>query len=392
MPKSSTITSSLIDTSVAGSSSSYITGTPYIDFERIPLAAESISSSSSNLLSTSAKKLSYIVSPASELDDCNKYNYETDSESSGAESDDTDRESSDTVFNEDPCYLIVDTELLKLFLSELVSCKLCQGNVNIIHEVGKKQGFANYITVKCLSDTCEWSATLCTSKTVKTPKGRHPFDVNLRSVIAFREIGKGLTAMKKYCGFMNMPITMNKTAYKRLYKNCCDTYVEVASTSMKNAAAEIRHEELGEFTEDSVADIPISTDGAWQRRGHASLNGIVTVVSIDNGKCIDYEVLTKKCKRCQLWEPKKDSIEYAAFMADHDCPINHKGSASSMGPAGVLTCFERSIERGIPLILVMVTQALILLLVRLIHIKELQLIRVSVWVTCRRGWVHVCVL
>ena len=31
------------------------------------------------------------------------------------ESDDTDRESSDTVLNDDPCYLIVDTELLKLF-------------------------------------------------------------------------------------------------------------------------------------------------------------------------------------------------------------------------------------------------------------------------------------
>ena len=63
--------------------------------------------------------------------------------------------------------------------------------------------------------------------------------------------------------------------------------------------------ELCEFTEDSIADITISTDGAWQHRVHASLNGIVTVVSIDNGKCIDYEVLTKKCKQCQLWGNKE---------------------------------------------------------------------------------------
>ena len=139
----------------------------------------------------------------------------------------------------------------------------------------KKQGFANYITVKCLSDTCEWSNTLCTSKIVKTPKGRPPFDVNLRSVIPFREIGKGLTAMKMYCGFMNMPNTMNKTTYKRLYKNCRDTYVGVASTSMQNAAVESRHEELCEFTEDSIADITISTDGVWQRRGPASLSMVL---------------------------------------------------------------------------------------------------------------------
>ena len=332
MAKSPT-TSSLTD---AHTPVTIIPGEPH--FERIPLASESIPS-------TSAKKLSYVLSPATESYDWN--NSETDSEWSDAESDDADRESSETALNDDPCYLIVDTELLKLFLSQLVLCKLCQGNVNIIHEVDKKQGFANYITVKCLSDTCDWSNTLCTSKTVKTPKGRPPFDINLRSVIAFREIGKGLTAMKKYCGFMNMPNTMNKTAYKKLYKNCRDTYVKVATTSMQNAAAEIRHKELGEtFTEDSIADFTISTDGAWQRRGHASLNGIITVVSIDNAKCIDYVVLTKKCKQCQWWGTRKDNIEYSAFVAEHDCPINHKGSASSMEPAGVLTCFERSIERN----------------------------------------------
>ncbi|CAB4044755.1 Hypothetical predicted protein, partial [Paramuricea clavata] len=40
----------------------------------------------------------------------------------------------------------------------------------------------------------------------------------------------------------------------------------------------------------------ISCDGTWQRRGHSSSNGCVTVVSIDTGKVHDVETLTTFCK------------------------------------------------------------------------------------------------
>ena len=36
-------------------------------------------------------------------------------------------------------------------------------------------------------------------------------------------------------------------------------------------------------------------------------------------------------------------MEYDNFMANHDCPINHSGSASSKEQSGVLTGFKRSI-------------------------------------------------
>ena len=40
----------------------------------------------------------------------------------------------------------------------------------------------------------------------------------------------------------------------------------------------------------------ISCDGTWQRRGHSSLNGCVTVKSIDTWKVLDVEALTTLCK------------------------------------------------------------------------------------------------
>lgn len=35
--------------------------------------------------------------------------------------------------------------------------------------------------------------------------------------------------------------------------------------------------------------------GTWQRRGHQSLNGVVICTSIDSGKIMDVEVLSKFC-------------------------------------------------------------------------------------------------
>ena len=37
-------------------------------------------------------------------------------------------------------------------------------------------------------------------------------------------------------------------------------------------------------------------------------------------------------------------MEHDNFMQDHDCPINHEGSAGSMESAGNLKMFQNSVE------------------------------------------------
>ena len=53
--------------------------------------------------------------------------------------------------------------------------------------------------------------------------------------------------------------------------------------------------------------------GAWQRRGYASLNRLVTIVVMDANKCVDFEVLSKTCKTCEVLE-KKDAETYIKTM------------------------------------------------------------------------------
>ena len=84
-------------------------------------------------------------------------------------------------------------------------------------------------------------------------------------------------------------------------------------------------------------------DRSWQKRGYSSKSGIVSVISKDNGKVLDFTILTKNCKACKYWEKKKETPEYEQFLLEHDCPINHEKSSGSMESAGAVTIFNRSI-------------------------------------------------
>ena len=63
-----------------------------------------------------------------------------------------------------------------------------------------------------------------------------------------------------------------------------------------------------------VCDTAVSCDGTWQRRGFASLNGAVTAISVEIGKCLAHECLVKTCKSCELWESRKGTPEYDNFI------------------------------------------------------------------------------
>ena len=83
----------------------------------------------------------------------------------------------------------------------------------------------------------------------------------------------------------------------------------------------------------------------WQRIGHSSLNGCVTAISMDTGKSLDVEVLSKACHVCQRIERENDGKK-AEQMAVHTgkCKINYKGSAPSMETERLKHNFQRSEE------------------------------------------------
>ena len=168
--------------------------------------------------------------------------------------------------------------------------------------------------------------------------------------MAFREIGNGSESMKTFSRLMNMTDLISIKASNAINDHLLGAYLVAADNSMSQAATEVK--EISEKQkggtssprEDSLTDCIVSLDGSWQKQGHDSLNGVVTATNRVNDKVIDYHVMSKKCKVCQIWNKKKESPEYDIWKTQHKCSINHKGSASSMESAGAIEIFQRSIN------------------------------------------------
>ena len=107
---------------------------------------------------------------------------------------------------------------------------------------------------------------------------------------------------------MNMPrldkyATANgRTTFHDIDSCIYNAYVETSHKSVINAACEV-HKDSNDNNQTLSSDIvnaKVSGDGAWQKPGYSSLNGVATLIA--NSKCIDNEVMSKKCKLSHLGE------------------------------------------------------------------------------------------
>ncbi|GFX64249.1 uncharacterized protein TNCV_1499731 [Trichonephila clavipes] len=78
-------------------------------------------------------------------------------------------------------------------------------------------------------------------------------------------------------------------------------------------------------------NVPVAIDGTWQKRGHISLNGVVTAVSVDTGKVVDAEILSRKC-----------SCHFNGNLHSDECSANYFGNSGGIEVEGALRIFNRS--------------------------------------------------
>ena len=235
--------------------------------------------------------------------------------------------------------IFMDLSALFGVFDDILKCPECGGDIDSHVDLKKKHGFSHYIVIECKAVECDWKHCFSTSK-----KQGHSHEINLRAVLAFREIGRGHNAMKTFSKVMNMPEPPTRRIFTKIQnKKLLPVVKQLASDSMVNNAMEVREQNAND-----AGECGVSIDGTWQKRGHASHNGIVTVISLDSKKCLDVEVMSDKCTQCQKWKKKESDPRYEEWKATHNCKINHVGSANSMETVGALRIFKRSFQtRGL---------------------------------------------
>jgi len=107
---------------------------------------------------------------------------------------------------------------------------------------------------------------------------------------------------------------------------------DVAEDTMGEAIAELKEDQSTNGNGEDISNIGISVDGAWTRRGYSSLNCVVTAISLDNGKVVDVEAMSRSCKACNMKAPLEvsDPVTYSNWKESHKCSHAYRGSAQAM--------------------------------------------------------------
>ena len=95
-----------------------------------------------------------------------------------------------------------------------------------------------------------------------------------------------------------------------------------------------------------VANVAVTVDGTWQKRGHTSKIGVVFVISVLTGLILDYQVKSLHCSECKAHEHlDKESDPYKQWKESHSscCQVNHVGLSEEMEAQGAISIFSRSI-------------------------------------------------
>ncbi|GFV99874.1 uncharacterized protein TNCV_5082331 [Trichonephila clavipes] len=175
------------------------------------------------------------------------------------------------------------------------SFKDYEDNFSVDTQSSSRKGLATSVSATC--KYCGSGHTSMTSNTVSDG-----YEVNLRFVYGMRCIGIGKSAAQIFCALMNLPPPPAK--FERLYTPIFKALETVSSRSMVNSVNEAVIEN------EHNKNIAIALDGTWQKRGHTSKNGVVTATSLDNGKVIDFECLSKYCFECKSTNKTCDNCQY----------------------------------------------------------------------------------
>ena len=137
----------------------------------------------------------------------------------------------------------MDLSILFAVFNDILKCPECGSNMNSHVDMRKKNGFSNYIVLECQSLECEWKYCFNTSK-----KQGHSHEVNVRAVLAFREIGRGHTAMTTFTKVMNMPSPPMRSVYTKIQnKKLLPIVKQLANDSMNNSAMEVKETKVHYF-------------------------------------------------------------------------------------------------------------------------------------------------
>ncbi|CAF3224215.1 unnamed protein product, partial [Rotaria sp. Silwood2] len=167
---------------------------------------------------------------------------------------------------------------------------------------------------------------------------------NKRLTLAAATTGVGYRATKSIMSTLSLSIQSERTFLKQLHKFYDDMYC-YAQQHFTSIIDKIKRRSKQE----KIIDITVSIDGTWKRRGHVSNYGLVFVIDVHSGLCIDFEVMSLFCEACTRKRSILSGTKFRKWYEKHQpfCSKNYDGTSKSMEKEGVIKLFQRSLINGL---------------------------------------------
>ena len=145
---------------------------------------------------------------------------------------------------------------------------------------------------------------------------------------------------------MEMPNPMTANNYDKNIGNVTVVVKSIAQQTMQDACDGIKNKNKNTDMENGVTDTAVSVDSTWLNRGYSSFNGVVAAISIEKGKGVETEALTRYCRGCKVAENFRisDPARCDLWKAEQLYLKNHSGSVAAMEASGAGRIFKISIE------------------------------------------------
>ena len=246
-------------------------------------------------------------------------------------------------------FKVQDASLLSECISDAAICSSCKrssSKLQLFQRNDQRDGLSESLFLKC--SFCNVETQLKTSNRFGGIRGG-ACEVNRRSVLASQPMGHA--GLSKFCATMNLPPPITQRAYNQHLVEIEKHSTKHAEEVMQEAAGRLREKVCQERPDDvdfdGVAEVAVTVDGTWQKRGDSSKIGVIFVISVATGEILDYCVKSLFCHACKAHcNDDRNSDEHKKWKEEHQpkCEVNHHGSSEDMEATAAVEIFTRSIS------------------------------------------------
>ncbi|XP_077496137.1 uncharacterized protein LOC144107026 [Amblyomma americanum] len=255
--------------------------------------------------------------------------------------------------------VLIDLTALNILVSGAI-CPTCQrSGLRVREPAAKRKGLASFLELLCENCACPQSvlSATYTSRRVVTcsdasnnasrdydgGSSRESFAVNVKAAVAARSIGMGYDQLVRFTAIIGLHKPMHHKSFAAINRKVHDAAMSAVSENLEKSRAITKSDVGGD-------NIAVMFDGTWQKRGHKSHNGIGTVISLDTGLCLDFEVLSNYCLACSRHRVLPDEEE-EVWQAFHGpvCEKNVDCSSNAMETEAAVRIWQRSRSYDTPL-------------------------------------------